>query len=92
MTKISQLHQKWLKDAEYKTAYEGMAMEFDIASAIIAARTKAGLTQEELAQRMCAKQSQIARWESGEQNATLKTLKRIAEATGTNLKISFEQY
>ena len=92
MTKISQLHQKWLKDAEYKTAYEGMAMEFEIASAIIAARTQAGLTQEELAQRMRAKQSQIARWESGEQNATLKTLKRIAEATGTNLKISFEHY
>ncbi len=90
MTKISQLHQEWLKDPDYKIAYEEMAMEFEIASAIIAARTQAGLTQEELAQRMQAKQSQIARWESGEQNATLKTLKRIAEATGTTLKISFE--
>lgn len=56
-----------------------MAVEFEIASAIIAARTQAGLTQVELAERMNAKQSQIARWESGEQNATIKTLMRIAE-------------
>ncbi len=81
MTKIDQLHQQWLKEPEYKTAYEEMAKEFEIASAIIAARTQAGLTQEELARRMSAKQSQVARWESGEQNATIKTLRRIAEAT-----------
>ena len=91
MTKIDQLHQQWLKEPEYKTAYEEMAQEFEIASAIIAARTQAGLTQEELAQRMSARQSQVARWESGEQNATIKTLRRIAEATGTHLKISFEK-
>ncbi|GBF79680.1 helix-turn-helix domain-containing protein [Aphanothece sacrum] len=91
MTQVSQLHQQWLEDPEYKTAYEGMALEFEIASAIISARTQAGLTQAELAQRMSAKQSQIARWEGGEQNATIKTLMRIAEATGTHLKISFEK-
>lgn len=91
MTKVDQLHQQWLEEPEYKTAYEGMALEFQIASAIIAARTRAGLTQEELAQRMSAKQSQVARWEGGEQNATIKTLMRIAKATGTHLKISFEK-
>jgi len=36
-------------------------------------------------------QSQVTRWEGGEQNATIKTLMRIAEATGTYLKISFEK-
>lgn len=91
MTKVDQLHQQWLEEPEYQTAYEEMAKEFEIASAIIAARTQAGLTQEELAQRMSAKQSQVARWEGGEQNATIKTLIRIAEATGTHLKISFEK-
>ena len=91
MTKIDQLHEQWLEKPEYQTAYEGMAKEFQIASAIIAARTQAGLTQEELAQRMSIKQSQVARWEGGEQNATIKTLMRIAEATGTYLKISFEK-
>ena len=91
MTKVEQLHQQWLEEPEYQTAYEGMAKEFEIASAIIAARTQAGLTQSELAQKMGAKQSQVARWEGGEQNATIKTLMRIAEATGTHLKISFEK-
>jgi ribosome-binding protein aMBF1 (putative translation factor) len=91
MTKVSQLHQKWLQDPEYKTTYEAMTIEFKIASAIIKARTQAGLTQVELAERINVKQSQVARWESGGQNATIKTLKRIAEATGTNLKISFEK-
>ncbi len=91
MTKIDQLHQQWLEEPEYQTAYLDMASEFEIASAIIAARIQAGLTQEQLAQRMSAKQSQVARWESGEQNATIKTLMRIAEATGTHLKISFEK-
>ena len=36
-------------------------------------------------------QSQVAQWEGGEQNATIKTLMRIAEATGTRLKISWEK-
>jgi len=91
VTKIDQLQEQWLKEPEYQTVYEGMAKEFEIASVIIAARTQAGLTQEELAQRMSIKQSQVTRWEGGEQNATIKTLMRIAEAIGTYLKISFEK-
>ncbi|MDJ0637043.1 MAG: helix-turn-helix transcriptional regulator [Xenococcaceae cyanobacterium MO_188.B29] len=70
---------------------KGWPKKFEMASAQSAARTQAGLTQEELAQRMSAKQSQVARWEGGEQNATIKTLMRIAEATGTRLKISWEK-
>ncbi len=91
MTKVKELHNKWLKNTEYKNAFEGMAEEFDLVSAIINARNHAGLTQEDLAGRMDTKQSLIARLESGGQkNITIKTLKRIAEATGTHLKISFE--
>jgi hypothetical protein len=36
MTIISDLHQQWLNDPEYKTAYEAQCTEFEIASAIIA--------------------------------------------------------
>ena len=67
-----------------------MADEFELASAVIEARAVAGLTQEELADRMDAKQSLVARIESGEQSTTVKTLLRVAEATGTQLKITFE--
>ena len=85
MTLISELHQKWLNDPEYKADFEAQRPEFEIASAIIAARSAANLTQEELALLMSAKQSLIARLEAGEQNTTIKTLNRIAKATNTGV-------
>lgn len=81
MTKVNKLHRKWLNDPNYKADFE----------AITEARNFAGLTQSELAKRLKAKQSLVARLESGADNTTIKTLQRIAEATGTHLKISFEQ-
>lgn len=89
MTKVSDLHQQWLSNPEYKASYEAQSPEFEIASAIISARTQANLTQEELAELMSTKQSLIARLESGEQNTTIKTLNRIAQATNTRLHICF---
>ena len=89
MTLISDLHQQWLQDPEYQAAYEAQRPEFEVASAIIAARSQANLTQKELAELISAKQSLIARLEAGEQNTTIKTLNRIAQATNTRLHISF---
>ena len=60
MTKVRDLHKKWLKNPEYKAAYDDMAEEFALASAIISATSKAKFTQEELAEKMDAKQSLIA--------------------------------
>ncbi len=90
MSNVADLKKQLLKDPEFKATYEGMADEFELASAVIEARAIAGLTQEELADRMDAKQSLVARIESGDQNTTVKTLLRVAEATGTHLKITFE--
>jgi ribosome-binding protein aMBF1 (putative translation factor) len=55
MTKARDLHEKWVKAPEYQAAYAGMAEEFELASAVISARDNAGITQEELAERMNAK-------------------------------------
>ena len=90
MTRVKDLHQQWLENPEYQAAHSDMAEEVELASAVIHARNNAGITQKELAGRMNAKQSFIARLESGAQNTTIKTLHRIADATGTHLKISFE--
>jgi transcriptional regulator with XRE-family HTH domain len=67
-----------------------LAPEFDLARAVIEARVRAGLTQEQLAQRMDTTQSVIARLESGRVRPSTQTLERLAAATGTRLKISFE--
>jgi len=91
MSNVTDLKKQCLKDPEFKAAYEGMADEFELASAVIEARALASLTQEELADRMDVNQSLVARIESGDQNTTVKTLLGVAEATGTHLKITFEQ-
>ncbi|MGK2870992.1 MAG: helix-turn-helix domain-containing protein [Alphaproteobacteria bacterium] len=90
MTKTKVLHQKWMSDKKYREAYDALASEFEIAHAVIAARASAGLTQEQLAQRMGTTQSVIARLEGGRSQPSTQTLERLAAATGTRLKISFE--
>lgn len=91
MTRIRELHEQWMTNPEYQAEYERLAPEFELAQALIEARTKAGLTQEELAERMKTTQSAIARIESGKRLPSTSTLKRFAQATGTHLKISFER-
>ncbi len=46
MTKIRTLHRRWSKDAAYKAAYDALEGEFNLAAALIEARSKAELTQE----------------------------------------------
>jgi ribosome-binding protein aMBF1 (putative translation factor) len=84
------LHRKWMRDdPEYRAEYAALDEEFGLASALIEARGRAGLTQEQLAQRMKTTQAAIARLESGRFKPSTRTLERFAEATGTRLKISF---
>ena len=64
--------------------------EFSLISALIEARTRAGLTQEQVARRMKTTQGVIARLESGGSKPSTRTLERFAQATGSRLKISFE--
>jgi transcriptional regulator with XRE-family HTH domain len=90
MSKVSDLHQKWMKKKDYQKAVEDLAPEFAVARAVIDARVTAGLTQEQLAQRMNTTQSVIARLESGRTRPSTQTLERLATATGTHLRIFFE--
>jgi ribosome-binding protein aMBF1 (putative translation factor) len=90
MSKVSELHLKWMKSKDYRKAHEQLAPEFALARAVIAARATAGLTQDELAKRMETTQSVIARLESGRTKPSTQTLERLASATGTRLVISFE--
>ena len=90
-TPLDALHKRWLEERPgYKEAYEELENEFSIASALIEARTRAGLSQEEVARRMHTKQTVIARLESGRVKPSTRTLQRFAHATGTKLKISFD--
>ncbi len=74
----------------YQAAYDAFEEEFSIISALIRARTEAGLTQEQLAVRMSSTQPAVARLESGGRIPSTRTLKRYADATGHRLKIVLE--
>ncbi len=84
------LHKKWSRNADYRTAYDELESEFELARALIKARVSAGLTQAQLAKRMKTPQSVVARLEDGRVHPSTRTLGRIVQATGTRLRISFE--
>lgn len=90
MSKMKDLHKGWNRDPKYRKAYEELASEFELASVLIETRLHAGLTQEQLAERMKTTQSTVARLEGGRANPSTKTLEKFAQATGTRLKIVFE--
>jgi ribosome-binding protein aMBF1 (putative translation factor) len=92
MTKISDLHRRWSEDADYKDAYDALGEEFDLARALIEARTAAGLSQAQLARRMKTSQSYIARIEGGTVRPSTDALERFAQATRTRLRIVFEPH
>ncbi len=81
---------EWLKDPQIKAAYDALEGEFALASALIDARSRADMTQEEVAQAMGTTQTVIARLESGRRMPSTRTLERFAKATGMRLRISFE--
>lgn len=82
MTKFNTLKKELLKNPEVRAEYESRRPEYEIASALIAARKKARLTQDEVATLMGTKQATISRLESGRQKPSYKTIERYAEATG----------
>jgi ribosome-binding protein aMBF1 (putative translation factor) len=87
---LETLFSEWRTDPEYVREFEAQAEEFALAHALIGARAQAGLTQEELAQRMGTTQSAIARMEGGKGRPSTSTLAKVAKATGTKLRVSFE--
>ena len=76
-----------LADPEVRAEYDALAPEFEIASELLRARLRAGLSQAELAARMGTSQSTIARLESGQTLPSTKTLLRFAQATGSRFQI-----
>lgn len=89
MTKLQQLKQRALRNPDVKREYEALAEEFELIDKLLSMRTAAGLTQEELAQRMGTQKSNICRLEKGNANPSWKTLKRYAHACGFEISVDF---
>lgn len=82
---LDEVFSKAEKDPRWKAAYDKADIEVRIAIQIAKAREKAHLTQEQLAKAVGTTQSVISRIEKGEQNLTIETLSKIADALHGNL-------
>ena len=89
MTNYEKYVAEQMKNDEFRKEYEALKPEFDIIQAMIDARQETGLTQKELSERTGITQGDISKLENGNANPSIRTLKRLAEAMGKQLKISF---
>jgi DNA-binding XRE family transcriptional regulator len=88
---VEEVAAEWMKNPEFRLAYDALEDEFALAAALIKARGDADMTQEQVAAAMGTTQAAIARLESGRVRPSTRTLERFAKATHTRLRISFEQ-
>ena len=87
---LKKVAKRWMREPGFKEGYDALEDEFALASQLIEARSRAGLTQAEVAERMGTSQSTVARLESGGAKPSLSTLKRFATATGARVRITLE--
>ncbi len=80
-----------MKEPKYRKAYAALEEEFELAAAVLEARNRAGLTQQQLARKMGTTQPVVARLESGRTRPSIRTLERLAKATGSRLQIRFAE-
>ena len=75
-------------DAEFAHDYETGYLEFKIGILLRQAREEAGLTQEEVAQKLNTKKSAISRMENHAEDVRLSTLGKYAKVLGKKLYLS----
>lgn len=86
---FEQFKKKLLAKPEVRKAYEDLQPEFEIAKAIIEARIKRKVSQEELAKRMGTGQAVISRLETANASPSLSLIKRLANALNLKVELHF---
>lgn len=86
-TTFREIHKEWMKDPEFKKAYDELDLEYALIRAILDARINKGITQKQLAEKIGTKQSSIARFESGNYNPTLAFVQKLAGALGAKIRV-----
>jgi predicted transcriptional regulator len=90
MTTLKDLKAELLVNPLVKAEYDALEEEFALINALLDARARSGLTQEEIARRMGTTQSAVARLESGRSRPSMRTLERYAAATGSKVRVVLE--
>jgi ribosome-binding protein aMBF1 (putative translation factor) len=74
-------------DPAFAENYDSGYEQFKIGAMLKHAREEAGLTQEQLAEKLKTKKTAISRIENHAEDIKLSTLERFAEALGKQLKL-----
>jgi ribosome-binding protein aMBF1 (putative translation factor) len=75
---------------EYDEAGPEVEAQIMLAELVYTMRTRAGISQTELARRMGVRQPYVSDLERGGRTPTLVTLNRVAHATGNRLRLVLE--
>jgi len=89
---LKSLRNKALKDPKVKSAYDALSAAFEMKRQMIALRKAAGLTQEQMAQLLGTRRSNISRLESinSEISPRLATIEEYARVLGYSIRVEFE--
>ena len=89
---MDDFRKKALSQPEVKAEYDALSYLYQMKRKMIALRKEAGLTQEQMAERLGTKKSNISRLESIHSgiSPSLSTIEQYAHALGYSLKVDFE--
>ena len=87
MISLDEVRNRALSKPEVLREYEALRTEFKIAKMAISMRKAAKLTQQEFADKVGIKQSQLARLETGKQLLRLDTLAALATGAGYRVEV-----
>ena len=88
---LAKFKEKAFTNSEVKKEYEAVSVVYNLRKKLIAMRKTAGLTQEELAEILSTKKSNISRLENvySSSSPKLSTIEKYAQAVGYKIKIDF---
>ena len=88
---FQEFKKKALSDPEVKETYESLSVAYELRKNLIALRKMAGLTQEDMAEMLHTKKSNISRLENVNSKISpkLSTIEAYARAIGYTVEINF---
>jgi transcriptional regulator with XRE-family HTH domain len=89
---LQKLKRTALSNPEVKAEYLQLEREFYLIDQLLSMRTRAGLTQEQVAERMQTQKSNVSRLEKGNSNPSWATLSKYAHACGFELSLKLLRF
>jgi len=84
---LAQVHEGFMRDQEYRAAYEAELEQERLQETLTAWRKGAGLTSAQVAERMGIKPPTVSRMEKNATKMSYETLRRYANACGVHFKL-----